>query len=99
MSTRKKHKKYTEEFKRETLELLTKQDKTIIELEQDLGLAKGTINRWKRELMNNGEAAFPGQGKIRPIDEEILRLKKENLQLKQERDLLKKAVGIVSRDD
>lgn len=50
-------------------------------------------------MLKDGETAFPGQGKIRPIDEEIIRLRKENIRLQQERDLLKKAVGIFSREE
>lgn len=91
--------KFTKSFKRETLELYARGKKTAAELEEDLGLSKGCISRWKRELANEGTAAFRGQGKLRSHEEELVRLKKENQQLKYERDLLKKAVGIVTAEE
>jgi len=44
-----------------------------------------------------GKQAFTGQGT--PRDEEIARLKKENKELKMERDILKKAMAIFSRQE
>ena len=94
-----KRRNYTKEFKVETLELFAKGEKSPSDLERDLGLTQGCISRWKRELANEGIAAFRGQGKLRPYEEEMARLKKENQYLKYERDLLKKAMGVVSRED
>ena len=94
-----KRRKYTKDFKKDTLELLAKGDRSAPEIERDLDLSQGCISRWKREFANEGIAAFRGQGKLRPYDEEMARLKKENQYLKYERDLLKKAMAIVSRED
>jgi transposase len=45
-------------------------------------------------LEQNGEKAFPGKGK--PVDEEIAYLQRENQRLKQEVEILKKAIGILT---
>ena len=43
------------------------------------------------------EGAFPGKGRLKPEDEEFQRLRRELARVRQERDILKKAVGIFSR--
>jgi transposase len=98
-ASKKIKKKYLREFKLDTLELLTQGNKTQSQLEADLNLPKGSISRWKREFANEGLVAHRGQGKVRPYDEEMVRLKRENIQLKYERDILKKAMTVVSRED
>ena len=55
------------------------------------------LGRWKKQFEQAPQEAFPGKGRLRPQDEELTRLRKENEILRQERDILKKAVGIFSR--
>jgi len=50
--------------------------------------------RWRQEISEDGEKAFPGQGYVK--NPEVVRLEKENNRLKQENEILKKAVGILS---
>jgi transposase len=67
-------------------------------IERDLGISQGIISRWKRELRKDGDQAFPGKGRLKPDDDEMRRLKRENERLRRERDILKKAVAIFSED-
>jgi transposase len=48
--------------------------------------------------LKDAEDAFPGKGHQSPIDSELTRLKRENRVLKEERDILKKALGIFSKE-
>lgn len=99
MSIEKKvRKKYDKEFKRSALELFSKGNKTQTELEKDMRLSDGNLARWKRELANEGLSAFRGQGRVRPFEEENLRLRKELQQATQEREILKKAMGVIWRE-
>lgn len=94
----KKNKKYTEEFKREVLEMAAKPDVKIAQLERDLGITPGLIYKW-RERYRIDEAS--GELKASPEREaeaEIRRLKRELEIAKQERDILKKAIQVFSRD-
>ncbi len=93
----KKRKKYTAEFKQEAIRLYETSGKTQAQIERDLGLWKGCIGRWKRELKQKGEQAFPGQGRLTADDERFRKLERENEILRQERDILKKAVAIFSQ--
>ncbi|SLM17430.1 transposase [uncultured spirochete] len=91
---------YTEEFKRNALEMLKKPGKTGADVARDLGIGSGEINRWRRavEQEHRGEEkAFPGKGQ--PRDEELARLQRENRDLKEANEILKKAVAIFSRGE
>jgi transposase len=90
----KKRKKYTAEFKRETIRLAETSGERISEIERDLGLWRGCISGWRRELKRKGEEAFPGHGRLTATEERIRELERENEILRQERDILKKAVAI-----
>ena len=90
--------KYDSEFKREAIRLASEpgvKDRTI---ETDLGLYQGAIRHWRKELEKDSTHAFPGVGHLKPVDEELRRLRKENERLKRERDILKKAAAYFSMD-
>ena len=63
---------------------------TAAEVEQRLGIGQGMISRWKRQLAERGEAAFPGKGHLPPHEEEVRQLQRELSRVTRERDLLKK---------
>lgn len=90
MSTRKT---YTQEFKEESVKL-AQQNGNLSETARNLGLQLSVLRRWKKELAQQGEKAFPGKG--RSPDEELRQLQRENQRLKETVEILKKAVGIFS---
>jgi transposase len=90
-------KKYDSTFKRESVRLADSSEKTDRQIEVDLGLYQGAIRHWREELQADPESAFPGTGHLKPFEEEFRRLKRENAVLREERDILKKAVAIFSK--
>ena len=90
----KKRKQYTREFKLEALKLWETSGKSAAQIEQDLGLTKGRLYRWKKDLKQGGDDAFPGHGRQIGLEEEVRRLRHELEITRQERDILKEAVGI-----
>jgi transposase len=88
---------YSREFKVEAVRLLETSGKSASQVERDLGIGKGNLWRWKRELAADSENAFPGQGRLTAEQERLRQLERENEVLRQERDILKKAVAIFSR--
>jgi transposase len=62
---------------------------------REMGIDVQTLRTWIKQLHMNGDRAFPGSG--HPQDDEVVRLRRENEQLRQERDILQKALGIFSR--
>ncbi len=85
------------EFKREAVELSQAPDKSVREIAEDLGIHPNTLYRWRHELKRDGAQAFPGNGRLKADDEEVRRLKRELAVVKQERDILKKAISIFSQ--
>lgn len=86
---------YTREFKIEAVKLVTDHGVARNQVARDLGLDIGTLRRWITEFAADSAQAFPGSG--HPRDEELSRLRRENEVLRQEREILKKALGIFSR--
>lgn len=83
--------KYSEEFKREAVDLSYNCDKTVDEVAHDLGISRSILNRWRREAKELGQQAFPGHGvqKLTPLEEENLRLKRDLAIVTEEREILK----------
>ena len=88
-------KRYSKEFKLEAVRMLEAGDRSGQQIEDDLGIGSGQVYKWRKELAASGEKAFPGNGN--PRDEELVRLRKENARLREERDILRKAVAIFSK--
>jgi transposase len=87
---------YLPEFKREALQLWQSSGKSASAIENELGITPGLLSRWKRKQVKSGQNAFPGKGRLLPEQERMRQLEKENAILRQERDILKKAVAIFS---
>jgi transposase len=90
-------KTYTAEFKQEAVRLAQTSGKPITHIARELGISDTSIHQWRKELAEHGPEAFPGSGHQTPQEEEVRRLKRELEIVKQERDILKKALGIFSR--
>ena len=93
----KEQRTFTREFKVEAVHLAKTSTKPMIQIARDLGIADSTLHHWYKLFSEQGEQAFPGSGHQTPQEEEIRHLKRENELLRQERDILKKAIGIFSR--
>ena len=90
--------KYTREFKIEAVRLAEKSNKSMVDLAQDLGIHQNTLYKWRRQLLAEGQEAFPGQGNRKASDAEMLQLRRELEQAREERDILKKALVFFSKE-
>jgi transposase len=95
-----KRKKYSKQFKLDAIELYEHGEKSMAQLERELGITTGLLGKWREELQGakRQEDAFPGNGKLPDAQERIHQLERENAQLRQEKDILKKVLQIYSRD-
>ena len=82
-----KRRKYTEDFKREAVALVTEQGYKPSEAARSLGIGDNLIRRWKREF----EEEASGVRLSADEREELKRLRKENRMLRMEKEILKKA--------
>ena len=89
--------RFTQEFKEEAVKLSERGDLSIRQVAANLGIHEKALHRWrreKREAHQAGTRFAPGNGRAR--DEELERLRKENQQLRIEREVLKKALGYLA---
>jgi transposase len=97
---RQKPRRYTEEFKREALELLEKSGKSMSQIERELGIGSGQLWRWRRQYklveQENQEKRLE-LSDLEAAKAEIRRLQRQLAEAEEERDILKKTVNIFSR--
>ena len=84
---------YSEEFKQEAVKLVREQGLRPAQAARDLGVGADTLRRWIDETAPASEQNPAPQAS----GAELARLRRENEQLRMERDILKKALGIFSR--
>ena len=90
--------KYTREFKVETIGLIKDRGMSVGQVSRDLGMHENTLRAWLKEFAADPEHSFPGHGQMKPEAAEIVRLKREVIRLKAERDILKKAAAYFAKD-
>jgi transposase len=89
--------KYDQEFKFNAVKLYQERGNNLGQVADSLGIPKSTLCTWIKQHALEGEKSFRGSGNIRSSNEEVYQLRKELADVKQERDILKKAVAIFSK--
>lgn len=64
---------------------------------RDLGIEANMLHRWKRKYLDTGTDVFPGKGHLPLAEEELRRMQRELNNVKEERDILRKALAIFSK--
>lgn len=95
-----KRKKYSKQFKLDALQLYENGNKPLAQVERELGITDGLLGKWREDLrsVKNPAEAFPGNGNLPDSQERIRQLERENAQLRQEKEILKKVLAIYSKD-
>ncbi|WP_286351995.1 IS3 family transposase [Geobacter sulfurreducens] len=88
-----RRKRFTREFKVETVKLTVDGDSSVAQIATDLGIHPNTLYKWIRQYSDKPDDAFPGTGHLSSEAETIRQLKRENERLKMERDIFKKSHG------
>lgn len=89
--------KYDREFKLRAVQLSDQDGVSITQVARELGINVKLLYRWRAESQQVGDAAFPGQGHLAGEDDEVRRLQRELARVQMERDILKKALGVLAR--
>ncbi len=93
------NRKYDKQFKLEAIRLCETSGRSASQIERELGISGGMLSKWRIQLERDGHTAFPGSGHQSEMEAEVRRLKRENDILRQERDILKKAMQVFARDE
>lgn len=87
------NRKYTKEYKLDAVKLALSSDKTQAQVARDLGLKDNQIYNWVSEY--RGEVLCT-EHSLSP-EQELKALKKENAQLREEKEILKKAAAYFAK--
>ncbi len=95
MSTKRKRKSYSKEFKETAVSLVLSGHKSQRKIAQELGINVNTLQKWKKDYLDSQD---PEKVRKKEEEAEIKRLKKELYEAKLENEILKKAVAYFSQD-
>ena len=91
--------KFTKEYKREKVRLVTELGKRPADVAAGTGVTTRTVQKWVESLATHGDDAFPGKGNLHAVDEESLKLKNRIKDLEEENAILKKAIASFTKDE
>ena len=93
-----KRRKYDREFKVEAVKLVIGGGRAVAEVARNLGIHENLLYKWREKYTEDIAHAFPGKGRLKPAEEEVRRMRRELADVTQERDILKKALAIFSKE-
>ena len=92
--------KYTQEYKQEALEHWRQSGRSAAKVAAELGIRAPLLYRWTRQLRlaaeHGGRPEPESSAKLEELKAEIRRLSEENAKLLEQREVLKKSLGILS---
>ena len=91
-----KTRNYDNEFKLNAVKLYLSRGGSYSQVSKELGIPSATLVGWVHSHRKNGTKAFPGKGHLHPENAELVKLQRELARTREERDILKKALGIFS---
>jgi len=93
--------KYDKEFKLEAIRSYENGDRSQREVERELRITQGLLGKWIQSLEKAPKKAesFPGHGRLTETEAHIRQLERENAQLRQDKEILKKVLKMYSREE
>ena len=95
MESEKRVARYTPEFKEQAIALADAGEKPVGQIKAELGIGRGQIGRWRRELAKSDETQ--GARDRVDLEAEDRRLRRENAELREEREIMRKATANFSQ--
>jgi transposase len=90
-------KQYDTAYKNEVCKRLASGQTKAAALSVETGVPENTLYGWYRRYKKNMEKPFVGSGNVLPENEEIVRIKRENKELREENEFLKKAAAYFAK--
>ncbi len=93
---------HSREFKLEAVRMVQAGKKTVTQIARELGVSRQMLHTWTRLTEEQAGASdadtFPGKGHRTAADAEIAKLRRENAQLKEDNEILKKATAFFAKE-
>jgi transposase-like protein len=96
--SKRKRRAFTPEFKAETVRLVRAGGKSIGEVARDLDLTESALRLWVRQAEIDAGRGKPGELTTEER-QELQRLRRENKDLRIEREILKKAAAFFAKEN
>jgi transposase len=88
---------YDEAFRREAVALLQSSDEPLVQIAAELGVSQWNLRDWRKQYGDSSGRRKPNKSAAAAeVQSELARLRRENQNLKAQRDILKKALGILA---
>ena len=87
---------YDKDFKLNTVKLVMEEGKTAAQVARDLGISEKTLYGWIAQYKKDSKNPFVGSGNLKPEAQATRDLEREIRELREENEILKKAVRIFS---
>jgi transposase len=89
-----KYQKHTNEFKVQAVELAEQEGASAAQVARDLGISDSVLYDWIKKFGTGSDGT-----RLTPDEhEELIRLRRENRVLREERDILKKATAFFAKE-
>lgn len=93
---RKAYTRYSREFKLEAVRLAAMGERPKAQIARELGIRVNQLRKWRLEFEQEERTGAPKRMPV--VDDDLVRLRRENARLKEENDLLKKAAIYFARE-
>ncbi len=93
-----KRRSFTREFKVEAVRLVRERGVSVAQAARDLDVHENVLRKWVKDFEADPAQSFPGNGRMKPEQLEIERLRREVVRLRAERDILKKAAAYFAKE-
>jgi transposase len=97
MEEKQKRKRFDKEFKVSAVKMVLEGSQSLSSVARDLGIADNTLQNWKKKYMESNRE--PTEDELKIDKAEYKRLLRENRKLREQRDILKKAVAYFSQEE
>ncbi len=91
-------KTFDKEYKLMAVNRVKESGKPVAEVARELDISANTLHGWVNKFGKHGNDAFPGSGNLHEADEELRKLRKEIMDLKEENAILKKAAAYFAKN-
>ena len=90
--------KYPPEFRREAIELVKTSDRPRVEVARSLGISDSTLANWMQDERDAKSRETDPDGLSMTEREELRALRKEVIELRTDREILRKAAAYFARE-
>ena len=91
-------KKFDPAYKLEVCKTVDSGAATVAEMSREIGISENTLYTWMKRYRENRDKPFVGSGRVLPENEEIVRLRRENKDMREELEILKKAAAYFAKN-